>query len=65
MEEMKINSKIGHRRSQVESGSGPHRMLEMAQEKMLEDAAKGLQDVDSESKVKEKEELPSPHRLER
>ena len=63
MEEMKINSKIGHRRSQVESGSGPHRMLEMAQEKMLEDTVKVLQESDSD--LTEGEKLPSTHRLER
>ena len=35
MEEMKINSKIGYRRTRVRSGYGPHRMLEMFQQTML------------------------------
>lgn len=60
MEEMKINSKIGHRRSQVVSGSGPHRMLEMAQEKMLEARTKDAQDLESDSELKEGEILPTP-----
>jgi hypothetical protein len=32
MEEMKINSKIGYRRTRVKSGYGPHRILEMLQQ---------------------------------
>ncbi|MFW9802373.1 MAG: hypothetical protein ACFFFC_06965 [Candidatus Thorarchaeota archaeon] len=32
MEEMKINSKIGYRRTRVRSGYGPHRILEMLQQ---------------------------------
>jgi len=35
MEEMKIDSKIGYRRTRVRSGYGPHRMLEMLQQTML------------------------------
>jgi hypothetical protein len=65
MEKMKINSKIGHRRSQVISGSGPHRLLEMVQEKMSETLTKGLQELDSDSNLKEEEVLPSSHRRER
>ena len=56
MEKMKINSKTGYRRNRVKNGYGPHKMLEMIQEKGLkkifndEDQTK---DSDSSSKVEE------------
>ncbi len=40
MEKMKLNSKIGYTRSRVISGHGPHRILEMKQQEMLERLAK-------------------------
>ncbi|MHA1949646.1 MAG: hypothetical protein ACXAAO_02805 [Candidatus Thorarchaeota archaeon] len=36
MEKMKINSKTGYNRARVRSGHGPHRMLSMIQEKMIQ-----------------------------
>ena len=36
MEDMKINSKIDYKRDRVNSGNEPHRMLQMIQEKALE-----------------------------
>ena len=35
MEDMKINSKIDYKRNRVNSGYGPHRILEMLQEEAL------------------------------
>jgi len=40
MEKMKLNSKRGYTRSRVISGHGPHRILEMEQQEMLERLAK-------------------------
>jgi len=40
MEKMKLNSKRGYTRSRVISGHGPHRILEMKQQEMLEKLAK-------------------------
>lgn len=42
MEDMKINSKIEYKRNRVISGKGPHRMLQMAQEKALGKLANNL-----------------------
>ena len=36
MDKMKINSKTGYNRARVRNGYGPHRMLNMAQEKLRE-----------------------------
>ena len=35
MEDMKINSKTDYKRNRVNSGYGPHRILEMLQEEAL------------------------------
>lgn len=40
MEKMKINSEIGTNRSRVINGHGPHKILEMIQEEMLEQLIK-------------------------
>ena len=40
MEKMKLNSKRGYTRSRVISGHGPHRILEMKRQEMLERLAK-------------------------
>ena len=40
MEKMKLNSEIGTNRSRVINGHGPHKILEMIQEEMLERLAK-------------------------
>lgn len=37
---MKLNSEIGNSRGRVINGHGPHRILEMIQEEMLERVAK-------------------------
>ena len=37
MEKMKINSKTDYKRNRVNSGYGPHRILEMLQEEALGD----------------------------
>jgi hypothetical protein len=56
MEEMKINSKIGYRRSRVKNGYGPHKMLEMMQQEGLEKLANNEgQAKDSESSLKAEE----------
>ena len=36
MEEMKIDSKTRYNRARVRNGYGPHRILKMVQEQMLE-----------------------------
>jgi len=38
MEDMKINSKTDYERYRVNSGNGPHRILEMLQEKALKES---------------------------
>ena len=40
MEKLKLNSKRGYSRSRVISGHGPHRILEMKQQEMLDRLAK-------------------------
>lgn len=40
MEKMKINSKRGYTRSRVINGHGPHRILEMKRQEMLDKIAK-------------------------
>ncbi len=40
MEKMKINSEIGTNRNRVINGHGPHKILEMIQEEMLEQLIK-------------------------
>lgn len=40
MEKIKLNSEIGNNRNRIMSGHGPHRILEMLQEEMLERFAK-------------------------
>jgi hypothetical protein len=40
MEEMKINSKRGYTRSRIIRGHGPHRILEMKRQELLERIAK-------------------------
>ena len=40
MEDMKINSEIGYKKSRVMSGYGPHKMLDMIQQKGLEKVVK-------------------------
>ena len=40
MEKLKLNSKRGYTRSRVVSGHGPHRILEMKRQQMLEKLAK-------------------------
>ena len=55
MEEMKINSKIGYNQSRVISGHGPHKMLKMAQQKMLAKIAK-QEEQDKRSEITEAKE---------
>ncbi len=38
MEDMKINSKTDYERYRVNSGNGPHRILEMLQEEALKES---------------------------
>ncbi len=40
MEKMKLNSKRGYTRSRVISGHGPHRILEMKRQEILDRIAK-------------------------
>lgn len=40
MEKMKLNSKRGYTRNRVIHGHGPHRILEMKRQEMLERLAK-------------------------
>jgi hypothetical protein len=40
MEKMKLNSKRGYTRNRVISGHGPHRILEMKRQEMLDRIAK-------------------------
>jgi hypothetical protein len=40
MEKLKLNSKRGYSRSRVINGHGPHRILEMKRQQMLEKLAK-------------------------
>jgi len=40
MEKMKLNSKRGYTRSRVINGHGPHRILEMKRQEMLDRIAK-------------------------
>lgn len=40
MEKLKLNSKRGYSRSRVISGHGPHRILEMKRQEMLDRLAK-------------------------
>ena len=40
MEEMKLNSEIRYNRNRVINGQGPHKILEMVQQEMLERSAK-------------------------
>ncbi|MFW9955565.1 MAG: hypothetical protein ACFFD3_13530 [Candidatus Thorarchaeota archaeon] len=45
MEKMKINSEIEYNRNRVLNGHGPHKMLEMIQQEMLEGLIKkGIQE---------------------
>lgn len=53
---MKINSKIGYRRTRVKSGYGPHRILEMLQQTKLGKLA------DKESDGKDNEIFLSHHK---
>ena len=39
MEKLKINSKRGYRRSRIIHGHGPHRILEMKRQELLEKIA--------------------------
>ena len=53
MEEMKLNSKTGYRKSRVTSGYGPHRLLEMLHQTKLGDLIEDeSHDNDSASDVK-------------
>ena len=40
MEKLKLNSKRGYTRSRVVSGHGPHRILEMKRQQLLDRIAK-------------------------
>jgi hypothetical protein len=40
MEDMEISSKIDYKRDRVNSGNGPHRLLQMIQDKALEQDTK-------------------------
>ncbi|UCE11248.1 MAG: hypothetical protein JSW61_04745 [Candidatus Thorarchaeota archaeon] len=50
MEEMRIDSKIRYKRNRVISGFGPHRILEMTQNKMF---AKLAEEVETQVNDKE------------
>ena len=64
MEKMKINSKTGYRRNRVKNGYGPHKMLEMIQQKGLEKLANNEgHKKDSDSSLKAEEIPPSRQKI--